>query len=263
MRLTLTLGGPKLAYAISHALNLPSIRTTQARSQAPRLRVCVGFPTLKEIQYNLAAIKESSCLDAPSKGKLRLFSLLSDEISLDKRLRFCPARDRVIGLAREDTSELDLKVTLANLEAIATEMREGNVHIAEEATIVALAAYGSANYDAVPIMFSGTNKTEKDGKQRKWLKMVIGAVEHFMSESKFGILTSIASDGDATRRRALHHELTSQTLDPSDPLYELIGDLPLMNMACGKNNVTLDIDYKHKFKSSSIPHITSSTSTLC
>ncbi len=79
--------------------------------------------------------------------------------------------------------------------------------------------------------------------------MVIGAVERFISDSKYGILASIASDGDATRRRALHHELTSQTLSSNDPLYEFIGDLPLMNMACGKNNVTLDIDYKHKFKS--------------
>jgi hypothetical protein len=65
----------------------------------------------------------------------------------------------------------------------------------------------------------------------------------------YGDIWSVASDGDVVRSRALHQLCMCHMLSPSDPLFNLLGNLPRMNLQCGKKNVTANFDYKHKIKS--------------
>lgn len=52
MKLVLSFGGPKLHCALSKALDLPSIRTTQTSSHPPIICPCISFPNANEITAN-------------------------------------------------------------------------------------------------------------------------------------------------------------------------------------------------------------------
>ncbi len=88
---------------------------------------------------------------------------------------------------------------------------------------MALAAYGRENYSAKPIMISGTCKTECEDQQARWMSTLINVLlDSADGVNCWGELFSIASDGDATRRKTLHHLLMSRTLDANDLLYDLL-----------------------------------------
>ncbi|KAJ7440980.1 hypothetical protein FB451DRAFT_956472, partial [Mycena latifolia] len=104
-------------------------------------------------------------------------------------------------------------------------------------------------YTPVPLMISGTCKRETDPLQTKWIKTIISTWKDSPhGEAFYGPLWSIASDGDAVRRRALHTICMNQTLAFDSDLFPLIGCLPLMNLRCGRDNLNADFDWKHKLK---------------
>ncbi|KAF7326797.1 Ubiquitin carboxyl-terminal hydrolase 34 [Mycena sanguinolenta] len=209
-QLVLDFGGPKLCYALSKALNLP--------------------PT------NLS----------PKRG----FSLQIDEVALDHRPRYDTERDAVVGFSRFDAASCEMyHPTEDRLGAMVDALQEGTLTRATEATVAAIAPYHREFYTPVPLMISGTCKRETDPQQTKWIKIIIETWKTSPhGESFYGPLWSIASDGDAVRRRALHTICMSQTLSCDSKLYPLLGHLPLMNMRCGQDELTADFDYKHKFK---------------
>lgn len=183
--------------------------------------------------------------------KQRGYTLLIDEIALEERPRFDVSRDAVIGISRESASLCDLSpVTLESLHGIADGLQDRSITRAKEATVVSLAAFDGEHYSPIPILLSGTDKTETERPQSQILNLIIDTwdqSEH--GQSFYGDIWSIASDGDATRRKALHRLFMCETLSPSDDLYHLLGGMPLMNLNCGKKARTLEIDFKHKFKS--------------
>lgn len=250
--LVLTMGGPKLAYTVAKALHLPSIHTTQTHSHYPHILASIGFPTCKDISDNLHALHNSCVLwksgETPPK---RGFSIMIDEIALEERPRYDTSRDAVIGFAWETDMECDLStVTVDTIHAAADALNEKRISYAKEATVASLAAFGEHNYSPAAILLSGTNKTEAVAWQHKLIQQLVDIyISSPVGQDCYGQLFSISTDGDATRRKACHKICLAENLDPSLPLFQFIGNLPLMNLRCGKGQITLDIDYKHKFKS--------------
>ncbi|KAG8680232.1 hypothetical protein FRC09_018382, partial [Ceratobasidium sp. 395] len=254
--LTLHLGGPRLLYAHSKGQGLPSLSTTYRNSHYPTLSPSVSFPTISEILSNIQALFALPAASTSPKDpktlapKLRGFSLLTDEISLEERPEFCAFLDALIGFCREHSMGLPLtnisSHPLESLEAIRKALEAGTCHLAKEATVVALAPFGSEDYSARVVLMSGTCKTESDMSHYELLKLVIeawnssphGAVTH-------GPLWSLATDGEGRRRRAIHYYCYSSALATDSPLYAYLGALPLLNLCCGPHEETNDSDYKH------------------
>jgi hypothetical protein len=253
-QLVIAFGGPKLGYALSKAIGFPSVRTAQSHSSAPKILASIGFPTADEIIGNLQAHHDAHVLWKPGEvPPKRGFSIMIDEIALDERPRYDSARDVILGFARESDNECDFStVTVDTIHAAADALHEKRISYAKEATVASLAAFGECNYSPAPIVISGTNKTETVPQQTKLIRLLTDSyMGSPVGQELYGQLFSLSSDGDATRRKAGHRICLSETLDQSHPLFRLVGNLPLMNLQCGKGAITLDIDYKHKFKSRS------------
>ncbi|KAH9912817.1 uncharacterized protein B0H18DRAFT_889240, partial [Fomitopsis serialis] len=259
MALAGALGGPKLQYAMAEALGLPAISTTSSRSRLPSLEASIGFPRLSEYAHNLLVLHNAGLLHGTSSGsgqtRRRGWQAMIDEIALEERPRYDSRRDAILGIARETSHEVDITtVTLETLHGAADALNDGSLALAKEATFVGLAAYGRDDYTVLPVMISGTNKTERDHSQARWIQLAIDAWDapipdlNTTYEEQYGELWALGSDGDATRRRALHYLLMSETLSPNDRLYDRLGMLPRMNLQCGQKARTMTIDFKHKFK---------------
>lgn len=244
----LILGGPKLVYAMSKALDIPSIRTTQTKAKRRRVVVSVGFPTLSEISQNLSGFDAS--LDDSDASKGLGFVVMVDECALEERPRYDAERDQVIGLCREHVKNVDTTVSsIETLREIQLALDEGRVHRAKEATVISFGPFSSIKYNPIPAAIIGTCKTEKDFEHAKLLRTVLQA----FNESPHGpaagnVVFCLATDGDPTRRRAVHMITMSHKLEETSPIYTLLAPLALMNLQCGPGDITADIDFKHVFK---------------
>ncbi|PBK67938.1 hypothetical protein ARMSODRAFT_988813 [Armillaria solidipes] len=234
-KLVLSFGVPKLAYALSKALCLPSIRSMQAHNHSPTIRACIGFPLAK---------------GDTQKYERRPMSILIDEIALDERVRYDPDHDAVLGFSRVDAHNCDLVgLTESMLFAMADAVNEKTITKVSEATVAAIAPYNPKYYTPIPLLISGTCKRELDTDQAKWIKLLLHAWDSAeYGRATYGPIFSIASDGDAIHRQALHGICMSNLLSPDDDLFALVGHLLLMNLYCGKDQIMADFDYKHKLK---------------
>ncbi|KDQ48977.1 hypothetical protein JAAARDRAFT_201256 [Jaapia argillacea MUCL 33604] len=150
----------------------------------PRLQACIGFPTQSEIANNLSKIHTTQTLwqdgnPPPHRG----YSLMVDEIAVDPWACYDGSRDVILGFPHEDTASY-------------------NLTNAKEATVAAISAYDRIHYTAIPILISGTSKKETEGAQAIWIELLIDQYYNIF-EPNYGPLDSVASDGDATHRRAL------------------------------------------------------------
>lgn len=243
--LALIIGGPKLVYALSKALALPSLSTVYKASNRPRIVPCISSPEISEIIANI----ETHFATQPVKH-LSGLSILIDELNLDERPRYHQATDCVIGICREHSAGYDMKVvSMETVEALATGLKEQHLHRAKEATVVGIARYDREDYAPYVIMLSGTCKTEEERQQALWIEKVVEAwreAEH--GARVHGALWTVASDGDATRRRAFHRLFMQRPLDSQSPLYKQVGTLRLMNIFVGRDDINNDFDFKHVLK---------------
>jgi hypothetical protein len=184
----------------------------------------------------------------PTKLKLTGHSILIDEISLDERARYFPWANKVGGLCREHANKADLRIgSMAAVDKVADLLEDNVCHMGREATVAAIASFRTKDYHAKPILISPTCKSEKAPEQAEWIKLLIERWRPF--EAIHGPLWSVATDGDTTRRAALHSILMLLELNPESEMFKILGDLPGFNIQCGENDVTMDSDPKHIFKS--------------
>ncbi|KAJ8456665.1 hypothetical protein ONZ45_g18629 [Pleurotus djamor] len=238
-------GGPKLAYALAHALGLPSVRTLQSKLKKHRTIASSGPPTLAEGLHNMEGLKARTTAIGQ-----RGYVLMVDECALEERPRFDSKRNAILGLCREHGSSVDSNATsLESIQEVRLALKEGTVHRAKEATVISVAPFSKTHYNPQPVIISGTCKTEKENAHAGLLRLAIRAFKTSPSGGVFGNkLFSIATDGDAVRRRSVHKICMDRTLDPSSPLYVHLSPLPLMNLQCGEDDLVADIDFKHLFK---------------
>lgn len=258
--LVLRIGGPRLAYAVFKGLGLPGLSTVYARMDCPELCPSIRFPTLLEVTKNVSSMfrevtGSTSTSTSPSPSRRRLHSILIDEVALERRPRYFAAEDAVVGICREHSQSLDLTQIshrgLPALEAIHAALESGSCHRAREATVVAIAGFSPTpnEFGARPVLVSGTCKAESERDGARLVQTVLQARRDSpQGEALHGPIISLATDGDPTRRRAFYSYCMTQELSRSSALFELLGDLPLLNICCGPDEVTHDGDFKHEEK---------------
>lgn len=245
------IGGSKLLYAVAHATGLPSLRTLKRNRKLKVIRPCSGPIQPSDIAHNLASIfGEPTALSSDQTDRTLVgHSILIDEISLDERARYFRWNNEIGGLCREHAERADREIrSVEAVERVADLLNQEVCHIGREATVVAIAAFSAEDYHAKPFILSPTCKSEKFPEQAQWLKMCLKQWKALYASSH-GLIWSVATDGDATRRAALHKILMMRTLDRDGPLYEVLGKLAGLNLECGEDDETADSDPKHIFKS--------------
>ncbi|KAJ7851728.1 hypothetical protein B0H13DRAFT_1904976 [Mycena leptocephala] len=170
-----------------------SVHTVQSKSNFPTIRPCVGFPLCKEIEANLDSVHDTQVFWERGKPlPCRGFSLLIDEIALEQRPKYDTDRDCVVGFSRFDAASGDMyHPTEETLGEMVDAIREGTLTRATEATF--------------PCLFPAPVNGRRTVLQTKWILEIIKTwTESPNGAAFYGPLWSIASDGDAVRRRALH-----------------------------------------------------------
>ncbi|KZT42335.1 hypothetical protein SISSUDRAFT_956745, partial [Sistotremastrum suecicum HHB10207 ss-3] len=252
------MGGPRLVNIVAKALGGPSISTVRRHMGSRPLLASAGFPTQAEMARNLDVSLTKGLEDDQEEVPDNLlhemgvgYVLAIDEIAIEKRLRWDPERNLVLGLCREHT-EAKCSLEFASMDdadALLKALVADEIHVASEASVIAAASLNpdARSRAARPFVLSGTCKKGVPADQTRLLKNAAGALDSELKQHK-GKLYCFATDGDAKRRKALTPLTLSRTLEPDSPLYSMLGNLPLFDLHCGFDDRTVDFDHKHLLK---------------
>ncbi|EJD41275.1 hypothetical protein AURDEDRAFT_68934, partial [Auricularia subglabra TFB-10046 SS5] len=237
-------GGGRTADFASRAFGLPSPRTIRRHMPAAVLQASPGMPSVSELSHNLSTALEA-CSE-PFATATHGYVLMLDEIAIEKRLRWDPATNMILGACREHGSACELEFCSGDEATALFRAIEGKrVHLASEATVMAVGAFAAEPrlYEARPFGLSGTCKRETATAQEILIRNALAACN--AQRETLGRCYCIASDGDAHRRLAMAAITLHSELSESSPIHRLLSPLPLMNLRCGKDDLTCDIDMKH------------------
>ncbi|KZV82579.1 hypothetical protein EXIGLDRAFT_626787, partial [Exidia glandulosa HHB12029] len=241
-------GGYRAADFAHRALGLPSVTATRRHAPPAVLEVSTHYPTVEELSRNIS-LGMSTFSPTASGFPRRPYSLMIDEISVQKRLRWDELRNLILGACREHSTHYSLEFrTAEDAKALFREIDSGKTHLASEATVLSIGAFSalSREYEGRAFGISGTCKRETVDGQEQLISAAVKALsEH---SDALGRLYFIASDGDSRRRQALARLTMCGTLDSSSPLHRMLSPLRLMNLYVGPDDLTCDIDYKHVLK---------------
>lgn len=251
------IGGRRLLYTLNKSHGFASDRTVHRHHIVPKLTASIGEPSFDEVALNISAFFNPSVKPPPTmiNGAIPGNLLAFDGIAIESKCRYCPDRGVIVGLCREHAKNFNPHVTgPENIEHLLDLLQEADpekkVCWGVDATVVAVAPYARSNYySPVPIVLSPSDKTEKSDALKHWIQVVIDAwITHENGQKLFGDLWSIASDGDATFRRARHDLCTKVLLDPCSPLGFKLRPLKGLNCYTSKELITATCDPKHIFK---------------
>ncbi|KAF8185751.1 hypothetical protein K438DRAFT_1936875 [Mycena galopus ATCC 62051] len=144
--------------------------------------------------------------------------------------------------------------TLSQDEIAGSEgIKADEIHVGKEFSVAAFSRHAPTDYGAKPVLIMPTCKKGSWQSSAQLLQKLIQAWKLSpFGEAKHGPLWSIASDGDATRRAALYLICMHKDLGPDDPLYVFLSELDGLNLRTGEGSITMDFDYKHLFKRTSV-----------
>lgn len=251
------IGGRRLLYTLNKSHGIPSDSTVRRNHIVPKLIASTGEPSADEISLNISSFFHPTVKPSPQvvNGSIPGNILCFDGIAIETKCRYCPIRKVIIGLCREHAKNFDPHVTgPETIEQLWKRLNETDpdkkVCWGVDATVVAVAPYARSDYYApIPIVLSPSDKTEKSDALVRWIQVVIDTWRvHDNGQKRFGELWSIASDGDATFRRARHELCTKELLDPQSPLGVKLGSLKGLNCHTSKELITATCDPKHIFK---------------
>ena len=178
------IGGPRLLYALGKSHGLASWRTVNHHIKIPKLVPSIGIPLASEIIHNILSFFDPSVkppLDCPSSGYLPGNVMMFDGIALETRCRYCPERDKILGLCHEHSKNINNQVDSVESvdkihSALASDNPSTKVCFGSDATVVAIAQYSDDKYySPVPVVASPSDKTEKADDLAKWMQTVLDA----------------------------------------------------------------------------------------
>lgn len=129
------LGGNRIASFAHRALGLPSITTLKNQVRIPPLVLSPGIPTAKEVSKNVEMSFEGmeDVMKPPPGAQNNHAVLMFDEIATEKRLRWEPKTDMLVGVCREHAQNAPLEFkTHADMEEVFHAIDEDKVHLAGE-----------------------------------------------------------------------------------------------------------------------------------
>ncbi|KAH9032123.1 hypothetical protein EDB85DRAFT_1890789 [Lactarius pseudohatsudake] len=247
--LFLRLGGARVARLAHQALGAPSLSTLRHGSNAMSLQAslspCAGFPTKSEIQRNIRVAFKNSRGNAGCG-----YILMIDEIKVEERMRWDPSTNRILGLCREHTGHVGLEFcSMSDPRALVHGILVGEIHHASEVTVFSIGILSEDRHawGSRPFIVTGTCKREDRDRHAQLISTVIEACN--AESSLIGCpLFSIASDRESRRGSALTKLTHIRPLHPDSELHALLGNLRLMSLLVGNNDITADKDPKHVMK---------------
>jgi hypothetical protein len=115
------IGGPRLLYALGKSHGLASWRTVNRHIKIPKLIPSVGIPSADEINHNISSFFDPGVkppLDCPPSAYLPGNVMMFDGIALETRCRYCPQRDKILGLCREHSNNINNQVGKINCRSL-------------------------------------------------------------------------------------------------------------------------------------------------
>ncbi|KAF7798238.1 hypothetical protein EIP86_009455, partial [Pleurotus ostreatoroseus] len=238
----LKLGGQRVANFAHRAFGTPSLSTIRNHLPSPPLRASPGMPSVDEMDFNLSAWQP------PPEGRpITGVVMQIDETKLEKRLRWDPSTNMILGVCREHGHRCSLEFTsLAEADVLTRLLHQDQVHLASEVTVVAVSML-SANhheYASFPFIMSGTCKAEDASRHQVFLDTALEAIFRRTLKSS-AWLYCLASDGEARRGKALAAMTLVIELPRSSALYPMLSPLRFFNLLTGKHEITCDKDWLH------------------
>lgn len=131
--LALRLGGGRMCEVLHNAEGLPAPRTVRAHSTYTQLVPSPSYPTATEIIANIDRSFTKPLKHTDSSGPVGAVMMI-DELALDKRIRWDPLSNKLLGICREHGAQnvsLELS-SIDDMEAINASIKKGRCHLASE-----------------------------------------------------------------------------------------------------------------------------------
>ncbi|KAJ7059465.1 hypothetical protein C8F01DRAFT_1231949 [Mycena amicta] len=251
------LGGLSAVYAFSKSpYALPSRNTLQKHRREKTLRPCVYGVHLGDVLSNISTYfgdtpESPSRLDF-SAPRRYLHTASFDEIAKSAIVDYISELDAMGGLCLEHLFELpsvQIGETIETIETAARLVREGKVHVADLISVGAISQLSRTGYGAKPVFVGSSCKMGDANDVLRVVQAVIEAWERSPDgEAKHGPITSVASDGDSKRRIAFFVLCLTNEVVEGNPIHDFVKNLFGLNLFTGKNNLTMDFDFKHEIK---------------
>ncbi|KAJ7059300.1 hypothetical protein C8F01DRAFT_1370857 [Mycena amicta] len=248
------LAGLSGVYALSKSIYaLPSRNTLQKTRRQKRLQPSLFGVHLSEVYANVTTLF-GDVTDSPSAAPTRryLHTASFDETAKSATVDYFPDVDAMGGLCLEHLHHLtnvQIGDDITLIQAAAQLVREGHVHMADMVSVGAIAQLSRTGYGAKPV-FMGSSC--KNGDWKNVLRVIQIILEAWArspdGEAKHGPITSVASDGDPKRRIAFFVLCMHTEVGADNPLHKFVKNLFGLNLFTGKNNLTMDFDFKHELK---------------
>eukprot|EP00624_Nannochloropsis_granulata_P000425 evm.model.NODE_11708_length_39617_cov_40.337204.3 len=268
-------GGSAGAYAAHKGLGLPCKRLIQKSSQwSAFVPILFTGPhnyaadIKKAVVANLHAILGQAILDRQLEWQQCFagqWMLALDGTANDKTLSFHSQTGTVVGGCEHKPDDINLALTTVDDgEAVVEAVKRGNeddklsgaMHLAGETVVICFKPIGASGGDALFLPAAAVPTCNKRSCLRMSQELLTGALDGFdalrerlrAGETMAGLgdVVTIATDGDAKRRRAVTALCNSQ--ENQVPAVDLLRDLNLFDTYGGKLRVTVDFDMRHMIK---------------
>ncbi|EIW77098.1 hypothetical protein CONPUDRAFT_129281 [Coniophora puteana RWD-64-598 SS2] len=245
------LGGRQLLAVLNRRLSLPSLRTLQRHQVFINVHITIGSICLADFITNI----RNTVFPSSSSTATRLagHTICIDEIALQEKADYNSKTQQVMGICHQHASAVNL--TLTNTESairIAESLAREECHLGKEATVIAVTTWG--NDSIYPLLAAASCKSETPAQIGDIMQTAIRSWNESGAREKLGPIWSVATDGDATRRRGFHDNFLKHELDELHAVSQLrvavrtVRVMPGLNRFVGDDGITLDFDYKHIFK---------------
>jgi hypothetical protein len=268
-------GGSAGAYAAHKGLGLPCKRLIQKSSQWSAF-VPILFTGLhnyaadikKAVVANLHAIFGQPILERQLEWQQCFagqWMLALDGTANDKTLSFHSQTGTVVGGCEHKPDDINLALTTVDDgEAVVEAVKRGTdddklsgaMHLAGETVVICFKPIGASGGDALFLPAAAVPTCNKRSCLRMSQELLTGALDGFDALRErlraggtmagLGDVVTIATDGDAKRRRAVTALCNSQ--ENKVPAVDLLRDLNLFDTYGGKLRVTVDFDMRHMIK---------------
>lgn len=130
-------GGFRTMTVLNHASGHPSVSTVRRRFRTEPITISVSLPTVMEIKKNIRGafrtdLPGSENVVAPGTQGFG-YILQFDEIACEKRVRYDPGTNLMIGIARESSEDITGEFnSIQDANQLFDDLREGKRHLATE-----------------------------------------------------------------------------------------------------------------------------------
>jgi hypothetical protein len=239
---------------MSKAFGTPSLRTLKSSLLGVVIKPCLRGPDDATIRENLVQVVQRLLSNFPSIPPV-LCHLAVDESTLVACAMYMRMYNSIGGICPCAPESLKLAFDeYADAEHLRDQLRPSDgtapkIHFANQATVAAVTVHDPKNSHPIPFLVAGGCGKKNAESSAGLFEQFFRVWENSGMHKIIGWFSSIATDGDSSRRRGGYMTLLQHKLDPNGELHKVLVKLQGMNLFVGPHDVTLDFDWKHIIKS--------------